>query len=65
MLSTFVSEHLGTLVVGTVVAAVLVALVFYLARSRRKSGGGCGCGCSSCPMKDKCHTETDATEVKR
>ena len=65
MLSAFVEKYLGTLAVGAAVAALVLALLFYLVRSRKKSGGGCGCGCTSCPMKDKCHSQGESTEQNK
>ncbi|MDR2665077.1 MAG: FeoB-associated Cys-rich membrane protein [Oscillospiraceae bacterium] len=42
----FISENIGTLAVGAVVALIVVsALVRALGKPR---GAGCGCGCDGC-----------------
>ena len=65
MLSVFVKEYLGTLVVASTLAVILVGLAVYLFRSRAKGGGcGCGCGCSGCPMSGKCHSKPKQGEDK-
>ena len=63
MLNTFVSEHLGTLIVGVIVAAIVGLLIFSLVKSRKKNGCGCGCGCTSCPMGAKCPSFKSGSEA--
>ena len=51
----FLTENVGTLVIGAAVAAVLVSIVVKLVRNKKKGASSCGCGCSSCPSSGMCH----------
>ncbi|MDR0786163.1 MAG: FeoB-associated Cys-rich membrane protein [Treponema sp.] len=42
---------MGTIVVGTIVFAVLAAAVIRLALNARKGKTSCGCGCAGCDKK--------------
>jgi hypothetical protein len=51
---TFLSLHLGTLVIGLLVAGFVAAIVIKLVRDKKKGKcPGCDCGCANCPD----HTE--------
>lgn len=39
-------------IIGVVLAAAVLAIIFYL--RRKKSGKGCGFGCAGCAGKDAC-----------
>lgn len=55
-MSGWITENLGTILVGAAVAGLTGAAVWGLIRSRSK-GGGCSCGCQGCPEKDRCGKE--------
>ena len=48
----WVSENLGSLIVLALVALLMGLLVFFLVRSKRKSG--CGGGCAGCAFAGSC-----------
>ena len=48
-------QHLPTILVAAIVAAVFVAIVANEIKKYKK-GEGCGCGCGSCGMRDTCHS---------
>lgn len=48
----WLSENLGSLIVLVLVALLMGLLVFFLVRSKRKSG--CGGGCSGCAFAGSC-----------
>ena len=52
----FISANLGTILVGAVVLAMIVAVTVSMVK-KRKSGGSCscGCGCSDCANASICH----------
>ena len=54
---TWLAENWGSLVVGAILLAVVVAILVHLARQKKSGGGGCGCGCADCPSKGICHPE--------
>jgi hypothetical protein len=39
---------MGTVVTGTIVFAILAAVVIRLVYNARKGKAGCGCGCAGC-----------------
>jgi hypothetical protein len=48
----FLSENIGTIIVGLVVAGIVAAVIIKLVRDKKK--GKCvGCNCGSCPKIDK------------
>lgn len=51
----WITDNLGTLVVGAIVLAVVVAIAVSLINKKRKGQSSCSCGCSGCPMNGKCH----------
>ena len=50
----FVSQNLGTIVVGAAVLSLVVLLILKLAKDKKAGKSGCSCGCSSCPMSAQC-----------
>ena len=60
----WLQNNAGTLAVGAVVAAILIALTVKLIRDRRQGKSSCGCGCSECALKNQCHGKTDDTASK-
>lgn len=50
----FVSQNLGTIVVGAAVLALVVFLALKLVKDKKAGKSGCSCGCSSCPMSTQC-----------
>ena len=67
MLNVFVTEYLGTVVVGALVLCLIGSLAFSLFRSKarmKKNGGcGCGCGCAGCPMSAKCRVTEEKSDL--
>ena len=54
----WISQNLGTIVVGFVIAAIAAAIVVKIVRDKRKGkSAGCGCGCESCPKSSTRGTE--------
>lgn len=46
---------MGTIVVGAVTAAVVIAVIVTMIKNKKKGKTSCGCGCTSCPMQGSCH----------
>jgi len=42
-------------IIGIVVAAAVIGIIWKKIKDARSGRGGCGCGCDSCGSKDKCH----------
>lgn len=42
-------------IIGIVVAAAVIGIIWKKIRDARSGRGGCGCGCDGCGTKDKCH----------
>ncbi|MGI6115499.1 MULTISPECIES: FeoB-associated Cys-rich membrane protein [unclassified Clostridium] len=53
----FLTENLGTILVGLAVALLLTLVVVKLLRDRKKGKSVCSCGgaCSGCPGAAMCH----------
>lgn len=50
----FIFENLASIIVGTVVFAIVAAVVIKMIRDRKNQKTSCGCGCSGCPGTEKC-----------
>ena len=48
-------ENMGTIVVGLLLAAAVVAVICKMVSDKKKGKGGCGCGCENCPSRGQCH----------
>ncbi|MDE6521048.1 MAG: FeoB-associated Cys-rich membrane protein [Ruminococcus sp.] len=46
---------MGTFIVATVLATIIVLIIVKLIRDKKQGKTSCGCGCTNCAMKDKCH----------
>ena len=63
----FISENLGSIIIGAIVLAILVLIIAKMVHNRKISGCSCGdcSGCGSrgvCAMRDKIQEETSATD---
>ena len=60
----WLQANIGTIIVCTVLIAVLAAIVINLINNKRKGKNSCncGCGCSGCAMKDACHVPSKDTK---
>ena len=54
-MSVWLSQNIGTIIVGAVVVAIVGLIVWRMVANKRAGKSSCGCGCESCAMKDKCH----------
>ncbi|MDD3429195.1 MAG: FeoB-associated Cys-rich membrane protein [Oscillospiraceae bacterium] len=52
----FIAENAGTIIVGGIVAAVVVAITLGLIKNKKQGKSSCGCGCKDCAMSGSCHT---------
>lgn len=51
----FFAANWGSVLIGTLVAAVIVLIVVKLVRNKKKGKTSCGCGCDHCPSSGMCH----------
>ncbi len=54
---TWIVENFGTILVGTVLIALVAAILCYLVSRKKKGKSSCGCGCANCSMNGCCHSE--------
>lgn len=56
---TFFQENLSTILVGTAVLSILILVVWYMYRQRKKArrSGGCGGSCCGCPHSGGCRSK--------
>jgi hypothetical protein len=47
----FIQANIGTIIVGTIVFALLALALVRLIRNARKGKAGCGCGCPGCAAR--------------
>lgn len=52
----FITQNIGTIIVLTVLAAVIALIIRKMRKDKKEGKASCGCGCDGCAMKDKCHT---------
>ncbi|MEE1321205.1 MAG: FeoB-associated Cys-rich membrane protein [Acutalibacteraceae bacterium] len=52
----FLSANGGTIFVGAIVTAVIVAIVAKIKKDKKEGKScSCGCGCDGCPSAGMCH----------
>ncbi len=51
----FITENIGTIIVGIIILAVVAGITVKLIRDKNKGKTSCGCGCSNCPSSGICH----------
>lgn len=51
----WIASNLVTIALCTILAAVVVSIVVYLVKSKKKGKTTCGCGCANCAMSGVCH----------
>lgn len=52
----FLSENLGTIITGIVIAGVITAVIFKMVKDRKKGKSSCGCDCGCCSNSKLCHS---------
>ena len=52
---TWISENIGTIFIGAILAAVVAAVIVHMVRNKKRGRSSCGCGCSGCAMNGSCH----------
>lgn len=52
---TWISENIGTIFIGAILAAAVAAVIVHMVRNKKKGRSSCGCGCSGCAMNGSCH----------
>ena len=57
---TWISENMGTIVIGAILAAAVAAVIVHMVRNKKKGRSSCGCGCSGCAMNGSCHPKKQA-----
>ena len=53
----FLQQNWGTIVVVSVLAAIVSAIVVSRIRARKQGKSTCGCGCEQCAMSGICHSD--------
>ncbi len=53
----WVTENLSTIIICTILLAVIAFIVASLIRNKRKGKSSCGCGCKECAMSGNCHSK--------
>ncbi len=51
----FIVHNLGTILVGLIVLAIVVAIVVKQIKNHKAGKSSCGCGCENCPSASMCH----------
>lgn len=57
---TWISENIGTIFIGAILAAAVAAVIVHMVRNKKKGRSSCGCGCSGCTMNGSCHPKKQA-----
>lgn len=55
----FLSANIGTIVVLSILIAVVAVIIIshFVRKKNGKPSCGCGCGCSGCAMSESCHSQ--------
>jgi len=57
-MSEFISNNIGTLIVGLILLCVVAIIVARFVRIKKKGGHpGCECGCDGCNSDSDCKTQ--------
>lgn len=51
--------NIGTIIICTVLIAIIAAIIVGMVRNKKKGKSACGCGCADCPMGGSCHGKAD------
>lgn len=51
----FFSENIATIIVGLIVLAIVLLIIFKLIKDKKKGKSSCGCGCEHCQNASACH----------
>lgn len=46
---------MGNLIVGSILAVAVAAVILSMIKNKKKGKSSCGCGCASCAMSGACH----------
>ena len=57
---TWISENIGTIFIGAILAAAVAAVIVHMVRNKKRGRSSCGCGCSGCAMNGSCHPKKQA-----
>ncbi len=62
----WLAANLGSILVGLVVLCAVAAVVFKLARDKKRGKGSCSCGdgCGSCACSGTCHGAAAAKQAR-
>lgn len=48
---------MSTIIIGSILAAIVLAVIINMRAEKKQGKSSCGSGCSDCPMSGKCHSE--------
>ncbi|MEE0945528.1 MAG: FeoB-associated Cys-rich membrane protein [Acutalibacteraceae bacterium] len=48
---------LPTIIIASLIALTVIAIIVNEIVKKKKGKGGCSCGCSGCAMKENCHNK--------
>lgn len=51
----FLNMNLPTVLVGSVVLLIVAAVIFKMAKDKKRGKSSCGCNCANCPSSGMCH----------
>jgi hypothetical protein len=51
----FLSNNLATIVVGLILLAIVIAIVYSMVKNKKNGKSNCGCGCEHCASSAVCH----------
>ena len=51
----WIAENIATIIICRVLLLIVAAILYSMARDRKKGKASCGGGCQGCPMSGSCH----------
>ena len=59
----WIIENLATIVIFTIVLAVITAIIVKLVLDKRQGKSNCGCGCKNCESRNICHKDENKQKM--
>ena len=53
----WIAANLGSILVCAVLLGIVIGILRYLIRQKKRGGASCGCGCAHCSLNGTCHSD--------
>ena len=53
----WIAQNLGTLLISSVLIAIVTSIIISLIRQKKRGKSSCGCNCAHCALHGQCHKQ--------